>query len=103
MLKALLKKVVGSRHEREAKRLQPAVATINEIYAGLAPLSDDQLRAKTVEFRARIAQRIGGLQERAAGLRDEKRRSEDAAERERLSVEISGLDKEILAGIEDAL
>jgi preprotein translocase subunit SecA len=103
MLKALLKKVVGSRHEREAKRLQPVVAEINRVAATLASLSDEELRGKTQEFRHRIGERTNPIQERIAALREEKRRSEDAGDRERLSVQIGELEKELLAEIEEAL
>jgi preprotein translocase subunit SecA len=103
MLKTLMKKVVGSRHEREAKRLRPTVSEINRQFADLASLTDDELRAKTEEFRERIGERSGSLQERAGTLRDEKRQSEDPAERERLSVEISGLEKEVMAAVEEVL
>ena len=103
MLKALMKKVVGSRHEREAKRLRPAVAEINRWFDDLADLTDDELSAKTTEFRERIGERTGSLQERVATLREDKRKSEDPMERERLSLEISGLNKEILAALEEAL
>jgi len=57
MLKTLMKKVVGSRHEREAKRLRPTVSEINRQFADLASLTDDELRAKTEEFRERIGER----------------------------------------------
>ena len=103
MLKALIKKVVGSRHEREAKRLRPAVAEINRQFVDLASLTDDELRAKTEEFRDRIRERSGSLRERAGTLRDEKRQSEDPEERERLSVEVSGLEKEIMVAVEEVL
>jgi preprotein translocase subunit SecA len=103
MLKTLLKKVVGSRHDREAKRLHPVVGEINRIQAELASLSDDALRGKTEEFRGRIHERIGALEEQVGGLRDRKRGSEDPGERERLSLEIAGLDKDILDEIEDVL
>src|SRR5262245_10461557 len=103
MLKTLLKKVVGSRHEREAKRLHPVVAEINRVQAELASLSDDALRAKTEEFRARIRGRVGELQDQVGGLREQKRQSEDAGERERLSAEIAAIDKQILDEIEEAL
>ena len=103
MLKTLLKKVVGSRHEREARKLQPTVAEINRIYETLAPLSDEQLEAKTEEFRSRIRESTGPLHDRIAALRDEKRGSEDAAHRERLSMEISELEKEGLGAVEEML
>src|SRR5262245_53377329 len=103
MLKALIKRFVGSRHDREAKRLQPTVAEVNRQFAALASLTDEQLRAKTDEFRGRIKAEIGELEDQVAALRDEKRRSEDPGDRERISLEISGLEKEILAGVEEVL
>jgi preprotein translocase subunit SecA len=42
------------------KRLWPFVATINDLEPGIKQLSDEELRAKTVEFRARIAARLEG-------------------------------------------
>jgi preprotein translocase subunit SecA len=103
LLKAAIKALLGSQHKREAKRLQPVVDEINEISEGLAKLSDDQLRAKTEEFRARIASATADLKGRIAALREQKRRSEDPSERERLSLEINGLDKELLQTLEDTL
>ena len=103
MFKALLKKFIGSRHDREAKRLQPVVAEVNRQFAALASLTDDQLRAKTEEFRERIREEIGEFQDRAAALREEKRRSEDPSDRERLSMEISGIEKEVLGVVEEVL
>jgi len=55
MITNVLTKVFGSRNTRLVKRLGHDVARINALEAGLTPLSDDQLRAKTTEFRNRIA------------------------------------------------
>jgi preprotein translocase subunit SecA len=55
MIGQLLTKVIGTQNEREIKRLRPSVAEINALEPTIQPLSDDQLRAKTVEFRQRIA------------------------------------------------
>jgi preprotein translocase subunit SecA len=55
MITNVLTKVFGSRNTRLVKRLGHDVARINALEAGLAPLSDEQLRAKTNEFRNRIA------------------------------------------------
>src|SRR5690349_10681435 len=49
------KKVFGTKNERELKKLRPIVAGINEIELGLQKVGDDQLRAKTAEFKARLA------------------------------------------------
>jgi preprotein translocase subunit SecA len=53
MFGALIKKFVGSKNERELKRMWPVVERINQMEAAMAKLSDDQLKAKTPEFRAR--------------------------------------------------
>src|SRR5512139_205213 len=56
MIGNLVKKIVGSKNERELKRIQPVVDRINQFEAGIQPLSDEQLRAKTSEFRSRLDQ-----------------------------------------------
>ena len=56
MINALLTKIVGSKNERTLKRLRPIVLSINELEAGTASLTDEQLRAKKDEFQARLAQ-----------------------------------------------
>jgi preprotein translocase subunit SecA len=55
MLETILAKVVGTQNERELKRLRPLVAEVNGLEAQITSLSEEQLRAKTVEFRDRIA------------------------------------------------
>src|SRR5512144_2558971 len=54
MLGSIIKKIVGSKNERELKRIQPLIERINELEPKISPLSDDQLRAKTSEFKERI-------------------------------------------------
>ena len=56
MLDTLLAKVFGTENERELKRFAPLVAEINAREPHIRPLSDDQLREKTTEFRERVAQ-----------------------------------------------
>jgi len=55
MFGALIKKFVGSKNERELKRLWPVVERINQMEAEMVKLSDDALRGKTVEFKERYA------------------------------------------------
>ena len=61
MFGKLLTKIFGTNNERVIKRLLPNVALINSFEAQMLPLTDEQLRAKTVEFRARIAARLEGV------------------------------------------
>ena len=50
----LLKRILGTKNERDLKKLRPFVGRINEMETGLQALSDDALKAKTAEFRARL-------------------------------------------------
>jgi len=103
MFKAAIKKLIGSRHKREAKKLQPLVDEINSIYDDLASLSDDELKAKTDEFRAYIEERTADLKEEIEGLKEEKRHSEDPSDREALSLEIGDLEADLLDETEECL
>ncbi|MGB9198048.1 MAG: DEAD/DEAH box helicase, partial [Terriglobales bacterium] len=58
MINEFFGKIFGTRNEREIKRLRPRVAAINALEPEMQKLSDDQLRAKTDEFRARIQERM---------------------------------------------
>jgi preprotein translocase subunit SecA len=51
----LVKKIVGSKNDRELKRLAPLVARINDLEPEVQRLSDADLRARTQVFRQRIA------------------------------------------------
>jgi preprotein translocase subunit SecA len=92
MLTGLLSGVFGTRHDRERKRVQPIVDEINEQYARLQTISEDELRGHTAKFRARIAEVTGEIEARIADLRNRKRVAADAAEREEIDNELSGVD-----------
>ncbi|MDD5089266.1 MAG: preprotein translocase subunit SecA, partial [bacterium] len=55
MFNAILAKLFGTKHDRAAKQLWPVVHEINRIEEEFQSLTDEQLRAKTDEFRARLA------------------------------------------------
>src|SRR2546425_1463512 len=54
MLDTLVKKFVGSRNDREIKKIQPLVAKINDLEPHISSLTDEQLQAKTPEFKQRF-------------------------------------------------
>jgi preprotein translocase subunit SecA len=54
MISGLLTKIFGSRNDRLLKQYQRNVERINALEPQVAPLSDEALRAKTVEFRERV-------------------------------------------------
>ena len=57
-IKTAIKKIIGSQHEREVRRLQPLVDEINELADELSGLTAEELRAKTDEFRQYIDERL---------------------------------------------
>ena len=82
MINALLGKVFGTKNEREIKRLMPNVGAISALEPAMKRLSDDELRAKTAEFRQRIQDRLKSIAdepeadiERMKELDDERRKA----------------------------
>ncbi len=54
MISKIMKKVFGSRNDRLVKRMMKTVQQINDLEPEISSLSDEQLQAKTQEFRDRI-------------------------------------------------
>ena len=63
MINKLMTKVFGTSHEREMKRLAPLVERINALEPEMQKLSDEQLRAKTDEFKQRIHERLNAIED----------------------------------------
>jgi preprotein translocase subunit SecA len=64
----MLKLLLGDPNTRKLKRYQPIVSDINLLEEEITPLSDDQLRGLTAEFRAKLdqARSLGGTPEASA-------------------------------------
>jgi preprotein translocase subunit SecA len=69
MLKHLVTKVIGTRFERELKRIQPIIDQIKEHEQRLAECSDEEIRGQTGKLRGLFEARLGELEEQ---LRDKK-------------------------------
>jgi preprotein translocase subunit SecA len=54
MIEAILKKIFGTKHERDVKRMMPVVAEINALEPATQALDDAALRSKTDELRKRL-------------------------------------------------
>ena len=78
MLNSAIAKVFGTSNERAIKRLMPLVEQINSLEPAMQSLSDEQLRAKTVEFRQRIADALKGIEDTPEN-KDERNAAEKAA------------------------
>jgi preprotein translocase subunit SecA len=68
MFKRVISAVIGTRHERERKKIQPIVDEINEQYARLQRVSEEELRAQTAKLREIIRERTGDLEAQVAKL-----------------------------------
>ena len=54
MLSAIFKAVFGTKSQRDVKKMLPLVARINALEEELQKLTDEELKAKTQEFRSRL-------------------------------------------------
>ncbi len=82
MINTVIAKVFGTKNERELKRLMPRVEAISALEPEMQQLSDEQLRAKTDEFRQRIQERLSRIPDepeadpdRAKQIEDERRQA----------------------------
>ena len=57
----ILTKIFGTANERLLKRLRPIMIVISAMEPEIKKLSDEELKAKTAEFKARIAARLEGI------------------------------------------
>jgi preprotein translocase subunit SecA len=55
MIGSVIKKVFGTSHEREIKRIIPRIQRVNELEPAMKKLSDAELRGKTAEFKQKLA------------------------------------------------
>ncbi len=60
-LDKMLTRIFGTSNERIVKRMLPKVGVIGALEEDVKKLSDEELKARTAEFKARIAQRLEGL------------------------------------------
>ena len=67
----IIKKVFGTKHDRDVKAFSGVIEEINDHFTSYQSISDDELRNKTLEFRARIAEHLKGIDEDIESLKAE--------------------------------
>ncbi|WP_022822176.1 preprotein translocase subunit SecA [Hymenobacter norwichensis] len=89
-------KIFGTKSDRDLKEIIPYVALINAEYAKLAQLSDDQLRERTNEVRARIDAHLKAIDEQIGALhaRVNDDTTLDIAQKEQVFDQIDELEKQ---------
>jgi preprotein translocase subunit SecA len=99
----LVKSIFGNKSDRDYKEMQPVVQQINVEYEKLKSLSHDQLRAKTAEFKARIAEHLNDIDAEINGLKAQAEAEEDLAEKDNCYKKADDLRKDRDKKIEEVL
>ncbi len=105
LLNQILKAFLGSKTDRDLKELTPIVEKTNQLYNTLKTISNDELRAKSVEFKAKIASRTEELENKIVGLKNsiENDTQLSIVDKENIYNQIDVIEKEILEKIEEIL
>jgi preprotein translocase subunit SecA len=100
----ILSKIFPSKSEKDITRISPLVETINGFFEEYKRLSDDELRGKTAEFRARIKEATKEIEEEIASTKEElKPDTLSFEERESIHNRIDELEKQYYAAIKETL
>ena len=99
----LVKSIFGNKSDRDYKEMQPVVQQINAEYEKLKSLSHDQLRAKTAEFKVRIAEHLNDIDAEINGLKAQAEAEEDLVEKDNLYKKADDLRKDRDKKIEEVL
>jgi preprotein translocase subunit SecA len=89
-----IKRLIGTKNDREIKRIRPYVEKINEFEPEYQRLSDAELKEKTDQFKKRIAEATASLNRDLEEARNEAM-TVDPDQREELKNSVDELDKEL--------
>ncbi len=104
MIAGLLKKIFGDKTSQDRKEYQPIIDQANQYFEQLRNISDDELRGKTLIFKAKIKEATQELDDKIVALRERSNGNEvSVLDKEELFDEIDRLTKEIDVVIEEVL
>ena len=100
----VIKKIVGNKSEKDIKSIQHLVTAINDEYAKLSGISNDELRQKTIDFKDVIQKRIESYNKQIADHKNEAEGEDtDVLQKEELYDKIDKIEKEITVEVEKVL
>ncbi len=100
---SILKKVFGSKADRDLKQIRPVLNKVLEAYGPIDKLSNDELRAKTEELKARLRECEAPFEKRIAEIKAKLDEDIPVHEKENLATESDKLVKDEDAEIEKVL
>jgi preprotein translocase subunit SecA len=95
MLKKMVTKVIGTRFERELKRIQPIIDAIKEHEQWLAGVSDSEVQAQTAKLRGIVRERLGDLENALEERKAARHSCADPRERDGLNREVNDIEDEL--------
>jgi preprotein translocase subunit SecA len=99
----LLQQIIGTKSDRDMKELKPELDKILAIEPTIQKLSNNELRRKTYEFKAKIAEAHKAQTDAIAALKIQIEEEEDIDKRENYWLEIDRLEKEAYEATEAML
>ncbi len=99
----IFKNLFGTKYDRDVKIYSPVVEEINSHYKAYTTLSNDDLRNKTLEFKAKIKDHLAGVNEDIVALKDKAANESDLNVKEELFNDIDEMLKDRDCHLEDIL
>lgn len=99
----IIKKVFGSKSERDMKQVKPILEKVLAAYKDIDKLSNDELRARTEELKKKIREREEPFEKRIAEIKEHLESDIPVSEKEKLATESDKLEKEEDEEIEKVL
>ena len=103
ILNSVLKVFVGDKSEKDVKSMQPLVKKIKSFEQEMEAISHDELRQKTVSFKAKIQENCKDINDKISKLKEEVETSTDIDRNEEIYTEIDKLKEEAYKISEDTL
>ena len=102
-LNSILKVSVGDKSKQDVKAIMPLVEKIKSFESQIEKLTHDELRAKTVEFKARIAEVRATVEDKIAVLQEEADTTENIDRKEDIYQEILPQIQSLIEKIENSI
>ncbi|GAB4412099.1 MAG: preprotein translocase subunit SecA [Bacteroidia bacterium] len=102
-MKNFLRQLFPSKKEKDVKSLRPYVDRINTAYQALRSISDDELRAKTIEFKARIRNYTADVLDQIETFKAQAEAEHDVNEKDRLYKAIDALNQQRYKLLDDIM
>src|SRR5690554_5908422 len=104
MIGGLLKKILGDKSVKDQKAFQPIIDKVNEIYASIQDISDDELRARTKNFQTKISEKTADIETEIQSLEEKANHPDtEVLDKENIFEKIDKLTDDVDTKIEEVL